>query len=69
MVNLMTLERRGAIDFGSIFLLPFLDGYPIRGRTRVDFQKEKFYLEIIGTDLQKDQQLSQRNYYAISRWM
>lgn len=47
MVNLMTLERRGAIDFGSIFLLPFLDGYPIRGRTRVDFQKEKFYLEIM----------------------
>lgn len=47
MVNLMTLERRGAIDFGSIFLLPFLDGYPIRGWTRVDFQKEKFYLEIM----------------------
>lgn len=47
MVNLMTLERRGAIDFGSIFLLPFLDGYPIRGRMRVDFQKEKFYLEIM----------------------
>lgn len=43
----MTLERRGAIDFGSIFLLPFLDGYPIRGRTRVDIQKEKFYLEIM----------------------
>lgn len=47
MVNLMTLERRGAIDFGSIFLLPFLDGYPIRARTRVDIQKEKFYLEIM----------------------
>lgn len=45
MVNLMTLERRGAIDFDSIFLLPFLDGYLIRGR--VDFQKEKFYLEIM----------------------
>lgn len=57
----MTLERRGAIDFGSIFLLPFLDGYPIRGR----FSEREVLFGNYGTDLQKDQQLSQRNYYAV----